>query len=154
VRDALGAEHHAAVFEDADQRFVGFLEEHAGDRFDFGHEIAVKANAMHHRQAMLLPEGQIVDTVSRRRVHDAGATFGADEVAGVYLEGGVRIDVEIVEQPLVAGADQLAALNGFDDRVFLIAHDRLAQRLGQDQRLAVYIAIAVVDVSTNRERQV
>ncbi len=151
---ALRAEHETTFFQDANQRFVGVLEEQAGDRLDLVDEVPVEPDAVHDRQSVRLAELEIVNAIRWCRMHDAGTVFGADEIGRQHGERLVRIDREIIEQLLVARTDKGAAFYGLDDLVFDIAKHRLAQRLGDDQRLPVRLAVAVVDVLADGERQV
>ena len=58
---------------------------------------------------------------------------------------GIAVDLEVIEQPLVAHADQLAALHFLTTLYSLIAHDIAEQSLGKDQRF-VRFDVDVVDV--------
>ena len=74
--------------------------------------MAVQTDAMHDRQVVCLTKRQIVNTVSRCRVHDAGAAFRANEVGRKYLERVRRINLKIVEQLLITSTNERAALDG------------------------------------------
>ncbi len=72
---------------------------------------AVGVKKLHHRQAFFLPERKVVLAVHHRRVHDAGALGGGNEVRREHdmLFAFVRFDrVDAVER-LVVRADKLAA---------------------------------------------
>ena len=60
----------------------------------------------------------------------------------------------MVEQALVSTADEFPALHGLGDGVIVVPEHVLAERFGQDQRLVTGIAIAVVDIGADGERQV
>ena len=109
---------------------------------------------MHNRQPVRLSECKVINTVRRRRVNDTGTALGANEISCINLERGVGIHLEIVEQALIASTKQFAAFDGLDDGMFQVAHDRLAQRFCNDQRLAVDFAVAVVDVGAHGECEV
>ena len=55
----------------------------------------------------MLAEREVVDAIGRRRVHDARAVLGAHKIGRHHSERIFGIDVEIVEQALVARADEL-----------------------------------------------
>jgi hypothetical protein len=42
----------------------------------------VEPHAVNDREIVRLPERQVIDTIGRRRVHDARAIVGADEISG------------------------------------------------------------------------
>ena len=112
---ALGAKHHAAIFEDANQRFVGVLEEQSFHRLHCVDETTIQTNTVQDGQVVRLAHGQVVNAVRGSSVDNARAVFGTDKIGGKDLECIRRIDFEIVEKLLIAHADQRRALNGLRD---------------------------------------
>ena len=129
---ALGAEHHAPVFENANQRLIGVLEEQALDGLDVIDEMTVETNAVHDRKAVGLTECEVIDTVGRRRMDDARAIFGAHKFSRHHSERVLRVDVDVVEQLFVTHTDELRAFYRLDDLVLDIAEYGFAQGLGDN----------------------
>ena len=77
---------------------------------------------MNDGQAMLLTERQIVNAIRWRRVHDPGAGFRADEIGADNPES-VGVHIEVIEQSLIAHADEFCALDLPDDFVLEIFQD-------------------------------
>ena len=84
VQILLRAEQQAPLAQDLDDRRVGILEELARDGRHGRQEIAVLADRVQHRQAVPLPELQVVLAVGRRDVHDAGAVLRRHELGGPH----------------------------------------------------------------------
>ena len=60
---ALGAKHHAAIFEETNQRFVGVLEKQALHRLHVVYEMTIQSDTMHDGQVVRLAHSQIVHAV-------------------------------------------------------------------------------------------
>ncbi len=146
----LGAEHHAPILENLFEGLVGILEEHAGDRFDLRQKMPVQADRVNHRDAVFLPEHEVVDAVRRCDMHDTGAGFRRNEVGRQNPEY-IAARVEPGEQLLVAHADEFAALDRADDLVLQVAQDLFAQIVCKDQGLAAGLDIRVVNVRVHGE---
>ena len=151
---ALRAEHHSAFFENTDERFVGVFEEQTFDRFDVIDEVSVQAHGMDDRQIVSLTQREIVDAVCGCCVHDARATFRANEVGRENLKCSRCIDADVREQLFVARADQFCAFYGFRHGMFNVPEHSFTQRFGNDERLALGFAEAVVDIVADSQCQI
>ena len=117
--------------EEYDEWFIGSLEEHSGDRFDLRQETSVLTNGVHDRQVVLLAERQVINAIRWCRVDDARATFGANAVSRDNLEC-ICIHFQVVEQALIAHADQISTFNVLHDLVVGIFEHRQPKRLREN----------------------
>ena len=152
VQDRLGLVEQTARLEVVDDQRVGLLDVETGELLDVRQELAVQTHGMGERDALLLAEPQVVDAVQRRRVHDARAFLRRDEIGVDYVVGPPLFRDRVREEWLVVETDQLAALNGLDDRVLAIEHRQA--RLGEDQVLVALLDLDVGDVLVDRQRHV
>ena len=102
---------------------------------------------------MFLPELEIIDTVCRRRVHDARAVFCGDKVGWQYLER-IGFNRQVLEQLLIAHADELGSFYCFRDLVRQIAKNCFSQVFCQNQCFAFRLDIDVVHVRMYGERKI
>ena len=151
---AFGTEHHAAVFQNSDERLVGVLEEHSLDRLNVIDEMTIKTDAVYDWQIVRLAECQIVNTIGRRGVDDAGTAFCTHEVGREDLERVSRVDINVIEELFVTCADELRAFDRLHDRMLDVTEHGFAKRFRNNQDLAFRLAEAVVDIRANCERQV
>ena len=79
---ALGAQQLAGGAQVLDQVRVGVLDPAPGVRADALVVGAVQAHRVDDGQALLLAEAEVVLAEGDRRVHEAGAVVGGDEVGG------------------------------------------------------------------------
>ena len=112
-------------------RRVGVLDPEAGELAHPLLEGAVELHRVDDGDALLLPDPEVVLAERDRRVHDAGAVLGADEVG---RHDGVAALAELLggderERRLVAGAEHVAAVEAVGDPRALAEH-RLGARLG------------------------
>ena len=153
VYAGLSTKHHAPVFEFANQHFIGVLEELAGHWSDFRQEVPVQAHAVQHRQAMFLPELEVIDTVCRRRMHNARAVFCGDKVGWQHLER-IGFNRQVLEQLLVAHADKLGSFYCLRDLMRQITKNCLSQVCCQNQCFAFCLNIDIVHVRMHGESKV
>ena len=153
MRVALGPEHEAAFLQDTDQRFVGILEEHAGDRLNLREKISVTAHCVDNRQTMRFTQPQVIDAISRRRVDNTRSRFGANEPGTDDAEG-IAVDLEKVEQSVITHTHQFGALDPPDNLVCLVAHDIVEKSFGQDQCFPFGLDPGVINVVVDREQQI
>ena len=91
----------------------------------------ILADGVNHGNAVLLSHGQVVHTVGRRDVHNAGAGFRGDEIGWQHAED-ICFHLQVLEQLLVAHTDKLSAFSLADDLVFEIPQNLPAQGIGED----------------------
>ena len=116
--------------------------------------MTIEAYAVQHRQVVLLAEREIVDAVRGRRVYDAGAVLDTDEIRSQHPECVFRIHLEVIEQLLISHTDEFATLHGLRHCVLDISEYGLSQCFGNDQRLSIRFAIAVIDVLAHSECEI
>ena len=156
----LVAIHQAALDQIVDDVPIGVFEPHAAKG---RHRIDEAAGLIHrdqHGQVVLAPGGQIIDAVSGRRMHNAGAVFGAHVIGG-YNIGVVLLDRQEGVERLVAPTDQIAAPIAIDDLVFIrISQYLVLERVSQDQLLDAFainsrsLDLHIVDIGAYRQSRV
>ena len=116
----LIAEHQAALFQQLADHRVRILEEFPRHRRDFGLKITVQSDSVNYGQALLLPYGEVIHTIGRCGMHNAGTVLGADKIGGDNAERVPALHLEVVKRSLVTPADQFATLYVLDDAVIFI----------------------------------
>ena len=120
----LGAQQPPARAQVLDQVGVGVLDEAPGERADALVVGSVAEHRVHHGQALLLAQAEVVLAEGDRRVDQTGAVVGGDEVTrqdGVAaLAVGLRRDER--EGRLVAGALDAGAVELVEDLGVLAEH--------------------------------
>ena len=108
---------------------------------------------MYNWQAMLLPQREIVNAIRGSCMHNTGTIFGTNKVGWQDLEC-VSVNRQIIKHALVSSTDQVATFNCFCHGMLKIAQHRLAQCLSKNQRFVFGFAIAVVNILTDRQREI
>src|SRR5262249_10342321 len=126
----------------------GLLDELAGELLHLGHEATAQVDRMAHWNAFLLAQAQVVDAVSRRRVHNAGALFDGDEV-GRDHEPGTLLGRQVRVEGLIVEVDKIRPLQALD--YLVLAVQDLQPGLGEDQEFVSLSDLDVVDVLVDGE---
>ena len=134
VLDRLGAQQPPAGAEVLDEVGVGVLDLAPGVRPDALVVGPVGAHRVDDVQAVLLAEAEVVLAEGDRRVHEAGAVVGGDEVAEQDGVAALAVDVglQVREGRLVAHAVERRAREAVEDPHAFGAEHALDERLGHD----------------------
>ncbi len=135
----LAAIHQPTPFEVGDDLWVGILDPHAAKLSDCIDEATIRSDGLQHRQAVFFTDFHVVGTESGCHVHDAGAIFGADEIACDHVCILLLDRQKGIQRPIVQ-TDEIFALHTLDDAILLTAAQHLFdQRLCKDQLLGAAI---------------
>ena len=108
-----GLDQQPLLFQCLQHGLVRVLYEHARPR-GAGVHAAVGADQLNKRQVVGVADARVVFTERGRDVNNTG-TFGQRYIAvGYDVEGLLALQIGVVEQRLVLGADQFLALPGLD----------------------------------------
>ena len=136
VLDRLGAQQPPAGAQVLDEVRVGVLDVAARVGADALVVRAVEPHRVDDVQAVLLAEAEVVVAEGDRRVHEAGAVVGGDEVAEQHGVAALAVDVGLQEREgrLVAHAVERRAGEAVEDPDVVAAEHALDERLGQHDR--------------------
>ena len=153
VRVRRGGKELAAGLEVLDDEGIGVFYEHAGPG---GHRVdkaALGVDQLHKGQVVLAAHARVVLAEGRRGVDDARAVGEGDVVVRHNVPAALAGLAGKGIERLVLRADELGALDG-PQHLRPLAHDLLAQGLGQDVGLAVLFGVDVVLVLVYDQRDV
>ena len=153
MRVGRGGKELAAGLEVLDDEGVGVFYEHAGPG---GHRVdkaALGVDQLHKGQVVLAAHARVVLAEGRRGVDDARAVGEGDVVVRHDVPAALAGLAGKGVERLVLRADELGALDG-PQHLRPLAHDLLAQGLGQDVGLAVLFGVDVVLVLVYDQRDV